>query len=162
MTQRSTHAGRRAVRNRLQSAVLGTLFSTLLSAVCMLLISRTAAAQPSPQGATYRSPSGTTLKLILGDSTVGPTVSMGELTFPPNQDSGEHAHGAIEILYVLSGELEHTANGVTTLLKPGMTGYVKPPGKIRHKTGAGGAKVLVIWVPGEEANKITSRWKKEP
>ena len=119
-------------------------------------------AQASPPGVTYRAPSGATLKLILGDSTVGPTVSMGELTFPPNQDSGEHAHGSIEILYVLSGELEHTAGGVTTLLKPGMTGYVKPPGVIRHKTGAAGATVLVIWVPGEEANKITSRWKKEP
>lgn len=149
-----TRAGRSAVR----AALLGALFSTALT----LLTAGTAAAQPSPLGANYRSPGGTTLKLILGDSTVGPTVSMGELTFPPNQDSGEHSHGSIEILYVLSGELEHTANGVTTLLKPGMTGYVKPPDKIRHKTGAVGAKVLVIWVPGEEANRIISRWKKEP
>ena len=144
-----------------RSVTRRALASVLLSAVYIVVSAGTASAQPSPQGATYRAPSGATLKLILGDSTVGPAVSMGELTFPPNQDSGEHAHGSIEILYVLSGELEHTANGVTTLLTPGMTGYVKPPDKIRHKTGAAGAKVLVIWVPGEEANKIISRWKKE-
>ena len=158
MMQASTHPGRRAVQNGLRRALLGAA----LSAALTLAAAQTVAAQPSPQGTTYRSPGGTTLKLILGDSTVGPMVSMGELTFPPNQDSGEHSHGSIEILYVLSGELEHTANGVTTLLKPGMTGYVKPPDKIRHKTGAVGAKVLVIWVPGEEANRIISRWKKEP
>jgi len=43
-----------------------------------------------------------------------------------------------------------------------MTGYVKPPDKIRHKTGADGAKVVVIWVPGDEGKKIASRWKTEP
>jgi hypothetical protein len=34
--------------------------------------------------------------------------------------------------------------------------------KIRHKTGPAGAKVVVIWVPGEEAKRIVSRWTKEP
>jgi len=43
-----------------------------------------------------------------------------------------------------------------------MAGYVKPPDKIRHKTGPAGAKVLVMWVPGAEANRIVSRWTKEP
>jgi quercetin dioxygenase-like cupin family protein len=114
-----------------------------------------------PEG-TYRSKEGVTLRLILGDSTVGREVSMGELTFPPNIDSGEHVHGSIEILYVLSGELEHTVDGVTQVLKPGMSGFVRPPGKIRHKTGPAGAKVLVVWVPGVEADKIISRWKREP
>jgi len=127
-----------------------------------MLATAPAGAQTGGREATYRSPSGVTLRLILGDSTFGPEVSMGELTFPPNLDSGEHAHGSIEILYVISGELEHTVNGVTEVLKPGMAGYVRPPGKIRHKTGAAGAKVLVIWVPGDEAQKIVSRWTKEP
>jgi quercetin dioxygenase-like cupin family protein len=121
-------------------------------------------AQASPKAAPgdYKSPTGSVLHLILSDANVGPEVSMGEITFPPNADSGDHQHGAIEILYVLSGELEHSVNGKTELLKPGMTGYVRPPDKIRHKTGAAGAKVLVIWVPGDEANKIIARWKKEP
>jgi hypothetical protein len=43
-----------------------------------------------------------------------------------------------------------------------MAGYVRPPDTIRHKTGPAGAKVVVIWVPGDEAKKITSRWAKEP
>lgn len=118
-------------------------------------------AQPARPG-TYRSPTGSTLRLLLSDANVGPEVSMGEITFPPNADSGDHQHGAIEVLYVLSGELEHSVNGKSELLKPGMVGYVTPPDKIRHKTGAAGAKVLVVWVPGDEANRIIARWKLEP
>ena len=65
------------------------------------------------------------------------------------------------MFYVLSGELEHVVNGKSQILKPGMVGYVKPPDKIRHKTPAG-AKVVVIWVPGDEGKKIAARWTKEP
>jgi quercetin dioxygenase-like cupin family protein len=122
----------------------------------------TGAAQSGKTNETYRSPSGATLELFLDESNVGPEVSIGRLTFPPNADSGEHAHGAIEMFYVLSGELEHVVNGKSYLLGPGMTGYVRPPDKIRHKTGAAGAKVIVVWVPGDEAKKIAARWKKEP
>ena len=134
----------------------------IVASFAIACLSAGAHAQAVTTGTTYRSPNGTTLRLILDDSTVGPAISMGELTFPPNIDSGEHAHGATEILYVLSGELEHTVNGQTTVLKPGMTGYVTPPGKIRHKTGPAGAKVLVIWTPGSEAQRITARWTREP
>jgi quercetin dioxygenase-like cupin family protein len=66
------------------------------------------------------------------------------------------------MLYVLSGQLEHVVNGTSQILKPGMAGYVRPPDAVRHKTGPDGAKVLVIWVPGDEAGKIAARWKKEP
>lgn len=119
-------------------------------------------AQSAKTGETYRSPGGTTLRLLLNDSNIGPEVSLGELTFPPNSDSGEHAHGAIELLYVVSGTLIHTVNGKTDTLTAGMVGYVKPPDMIRHRTGADGAKVVVVWSPGAEAKQITSRWKKEP
>jgi quercetin dioxygenase-like cupin family protein len=114
------------------------------------------------QGTTYRAPSGTTLRLILDSTNVGKDISVGEMSFPPNSDSGDHQHGAIEIFYVLSGELEHVVNGTSQILKPGMVGYVKPPDKIRHKTGPAGAKVVVMWVPGVEGNKIAARWTKEP
>jgi len=43
-----------------------------------------------------------------------------------------------------------------------MAGHVKPPDRVRHKTGAAGAKVVVIWVPGEEGRRVASRWKREP
>lgn len=117
--------------------------------------------EPASPNETYRSPNGSTLHLMISDANLGREVSLGEITFPPNSDSGDHQHGAIEILYVLSGELEHSVNGKIEILKTGMTGYVKPPDKIRHKTGAAGAKVLVVWVPGDEANKVIARWKKE-
>jgi quercetin dioxygenase-like cupin family protein len=131
-------------------------------ALLLSLSGVTASAQAGKTGETYRSPGGSTLRLFLDSSNVGPQVSVGELTFPPNADSGEHTHGAIEMFYVVSGELEHVVNGKSYILGPGMTGYVRPPDKIRHKTGAAGAKVVVIWVPGDEAQKIAARWRKEP
>jgi quercetin dioxygenase-like cupin family protein len=127
----------------------------------LILLSASAAAQ-ADKAPVYKSPGGATLKLMLDDRNVGPEVTVGELTFPPNSDSGDHVHGSIEVLYVLSGELEHSVNGKVERLGPGMTGYVRAPDKIRHKTGPAGAKVLVIWVPGDEAKKITARWAKEP
>jgi quercetin dioxygenase-like cupin family protein len=132
------------------------------AAFLIVATSATVSAQTEKQGTTYRSPSGATLKLMLDDTNVGPEVTVGELTFPANTDSGDHTHGAIEMFYVLSGELEHIVNGKSQILKPGMVGYVKPPDKIRHKTGPAGAKVVVIWVPGDEGKKIAARWTKEP
>ncbi|HEY6892639.1 MAG TPA: cupin domain-containing protein, partial [Rhodanobacteraceae bacterium] len=110
--------------------------------------SRTRASSDTPQGITYRAPSGLTLRLILDENNLGSEVSLGEMTFPPNLDSGDHTHGAIEMFYVTSGELEHVVNGKSEVLKPGMAGFVKPPDKVRHKTGAAGAKAVVVWVPG--------------
>lgn len=43
-----------------------------------------------------------------------------------------------------------------------MTGYLRPPDTICHKTGPARAKVVVVWVPGDEAKKIAARWTKEP
>jgi quercetin dioxygenase-like cupin family protein len=109
----------------------------------------------------YRSASGTELKLLLGaDALGGSELELGEITFPPNADSGDHVHGSTEVFYVLSGELEHVVNGKSSLLKPGMVGSVRPPDRVRHKTGPGGpTKALVIWAPGGEAARIVSRWQ---
>ena len=130
--------------------------------VTLCLVAGGAAQSDKPQGVTYRSPGGTTLRLMLDESNVGPEVSVGEMIFPANTDSGDHLHGALEMFYVVSGEYEHVVNGRSQILKPGMSGYVKPPDKVRHKTGPGGAKVVVIWVPGDEAKRIASRWTREP
>ncbi len=140
------------------------MITRIVPTAAVLIVCAAAAlpAQAPAPGPTYRSPGGSTLKLLLDDSNVGAEVSVGELTFPPNADSGDHAHGAIEMFYVLSGELEHVVNSKSFILKPGMTGYVRPPDKVRHKTGPAGAKVIVIWVPGDEAKKIAARWKREP
>jgi quercetin dioxygenase-like cupin family protein len=131
-------------------------------AVPVLAQSDNAHGAQGSQGTTYRSPSGTTLRLMLDESNVGPEVTVGEMVFPPNSDSGDHQHGALEMFYVVSGQYEHIVNGKSQVLEPGMSGYVKPPDKVRHKTGPAGAKVVVIWVPGDEGKKIAARWKKEP
>jgi quercetin dioxygenase-like cupin family protein len=142
--------------------MLNSLLRTLTVLACSAATVATAAAQAGKTNEMYRSPGGTTLRLFLDESNVGPEVSVGELMFPPNVDSGDHAHGAIEMLYVVSGRLEHVVNGKSYMLGPGMTGYVRPPDKVRHKTGPEGAKVVVVWVPGDEAKKIAARWTKEP
>ena len=122
----------------------------------------TAGAQDARNSPVYRSPGGSTLKLMLDDRNVGGEVTVGEMTFPPNSDSGDHKHGAIEMFYVVSGELEHVVNGKSYFLTPGDAGYVNPPDALRHTTGPAGAKVVVIWEPGDEGAKIAARWKKEP
>ena len=134
----------------------------ILAGTAAICLTTSGAAQSDKQGVLYRAPGGTTLRLLLDDSNVGADVSMAEMTFPPNLDSPEHTHGAIETFYVVSGELEHVVNNKSEILKPGMAGYVKPRDKVRHKTGAAGAKVVAIWVPGAEAKRIVARWTREP
>ena len=134
----------------------------LIGLVAVSLAARGAAQSEKLQGTTYRSPSGTTLRLMLDESNVGPDVTLGEIIFPPNSDSGDHKHGATEMFYIVSGELDHIVNGKSQILKPGMAGYVKVPDSVRHKTGPSGAKAVVVWVPGDEGKKIASRWKREP
>lgn len=147
-----------------------TCYSIAIAACCAATTTSSTSAQASRpaapadklQGTTYRSPSGTTLRLMLDESNVGSEVTLGEIVFPPNSDSGDHAHGAIEMFYIVSGELDHIVNGVSQVLKPGMSGFVKPPDKVRHKTGPAGAKAVVVWVPGQEGRLVASRWTKEP
>lgn len=109
----------------------------------------------------FQSPGGTKLRMLLEQPAVGGNeVEVGEITFAANTDSGDHQHGATETFYVLEGELEHIVNGKGTKLGPGMIGTVRPPDKVRHKTGPNGAKALVIWAPAGEAARITARWKR--
>jgi quercetin dioxygenase-like cupin family protein len=121
-------------------------------------------AQSVEKSTDWVSPSGTRLRMLVDKAILGgDEVELGEITFAANADSGEHAHGSTEIFYVLEGELEHVVNGKSHRLKPGMVGYVRPPDRVRHKVGAGGAKALVIWAPGGESGRITSGgWKREP
>jgi quercetin dioxygenase-like cupin family protein len=135
---------------------------TLRTVVALSIVWAASGAAQTPakqQGVTYRAPGGATLRLMLDETNLGAEASLGELTFPANSDSGDHKHGAIEMFYVVSGELEHVVNGRSQMLTPGMAGFVKPPDSVRHKTGPAGAKVVVVWVPGEEGRRVASRWK---
>lgn len=115
------------------------------------------------EGETFRSPTGTTLRLLLDERNLGGTeIEIGEITFSPGANSGNHPHGSTEIFYVLSGELEHVVNGKSHRLKPGMIGFVRPPDQVNHVVpGTEPVKALVIWAPGGEAQRIVSRWTKE-
>jgi quercetin dioxygenase-like cupin family protein len=118
--------------------------------------------KPATVGKTYHSTGGSVLRPLTDPKTYGGTeVDVGELTFPPNSDSGDHVHGAVETFFVLEGELEHVVNGKSQILKPGMLGTVRPPDKVRHKTGPAGAKAIVVWAPGGEMARIASRWKEQ-
>ena len=113
------------------------------------------------RGAVYQSASGTKLRMLTDQEMMrGTELEIGEITFAANADSGEHVHGATETFYVLEGELEHVVNGQSVKLTTGMIGTVRPPDKVRHKTGPKGARALVIWAPVGEAARIVSRWKR--
>ncbi len=120
-------------------------------------------AQSAATRDTYVAPAGSTRLEVLFDGTkFGSEIDVGEMTFQPGTDSGDHKHGVTEIFYILEGEFEHIVNGRSYPLKPGMLGYVRPPDSVRHKVGAKGkpVKALVIWAPGGEAARIAARWKR--
>jgi quercetin dioxygenase-like cupin family protein len=95
------------------------------------------------------------LKLLLGKKQLGVnTLAMGERSYPANYASPEHTHESLEVLYVLEGSYRHVINGQTRELGPGMVAFVKPGDKVQHKTGAAPARVLMIWAPGDEGEKL--------
>jgi uncharacterized cupin superfamily protein len=59
------------------------------------------------------------------------------------------------MLYVISGELDHVVNGETHRLTAGMMGPVKPADTVIHRVvGQTPVKVLLIWAPGGEVERL--------
>ncbi len=115
------------------------------------------------QSRTFVSPGGTTMRVLADAKDVrGDEVEIVELTFPPNSDSGDHRHAVTETFYVLDGEMEQVINGTPVKLRPGMSASIRSTDQVRHKSGPDGARVLVIWAPGGEIARVTSRWKPQP
>jgi quercetin dioxygenase-like cupin family protein len=100
--------------------------------------------------------SGSEWKLLLDESNLGgKELEMVEVTLPPGTIVGAHMHGSLEVIYVLSGTYEHEVNGKRYSLTPGMVGTVRPGDKVRHLVPKSGpAKLLIIWAPGGEANRL--------
>jgi quercetin dioxygenase-like cupin family protein len=139
----------------------------IVAAIILFGVGVTVGAFFAPQdmslsGHVYESPGGTRIRMLLEEANLGgKEIEIGEITFPAGLNSGEHLHGATEIFYILSGELEHVVDGKSHLLKPGMLGFVRPPAKVNHVVpGKEPTKALVIWAPGGEAHRIVDRWKK--
>lgn len=119
-------------------------------------------AQPADLG-RFVSPSGAEIELLLSESNLGGSeIQIGEITWPPGANSGDHPHGATEVFYVLEGELEHVVDGVSQILGPGDLGFVRPPSRVNHITSPDGGRVraLVIWAPGGEGTRIVGNWER--
>jgi quercetin dioxygenase-like cupin family protein len=117
------------------------------------------AAQAPKPGPTLSDPARGELRMLLDKTGLGSSeLSIGERTYRANYTSAEHGHQGLEILYVLEGEYQHEINGKTFVLRPGMIGVVKPGDLVRHKTGAAPVKLLMIWAPGEEGERVAEGW----
>lgn len=103
----------------------------------------------------------TAVKVLIDSATLGGgEVELAQLTFPPNPNAPprNHVHTRVEILYVLSGQLDHIVNGVSHVLKPGQAGIVRPGDQVAHRIpGPDTTRVLVMWAPGGELARLAPR-----
>ena len=106
---------------------------------------------------------GTAIKILVEASVLGGSaVEVAEATMPAGSGAGpaSHRHGATEIIYVVSGELDHVVNGEAHRLTPGMIGIVKPSDTVIHRVvGQSPVKVLLIWAPGGEVERLATRFR---
>jgi quercetin dioxygenase-like cupin family protein len=118
-------------------------------------------AQESLEGGRFQSsPGGTSLEVLYDGAARDVPVDVGILTFPAGTNSGDHQHAQTELFFVLEGALEHVVNGESTILGPGMFGFVEPPDFVNHITDADGppTRALVIWAPSGAAAGLAGRW----
>ena len=145
----------------------------ILVALAVMCLSSVSNAQDS---ASYRRSSGGTKilendagtvikvlvdRMVLGDSG----VEIAEATLPVGAGAGpsSHRHGTTEMIYVVSGELDHVVNGTTYRLSPGMVGLVKPSDTVIHRVvGQTPVKLLLIWAPGGEVERLEQRFRVRP
>ena len=108
--------------------------------------------------------SGAEWKLLLNESNLGGReLQMVEVNLAPGTTVQSHTHGALEVVYVLSGTYEHEVNGKRYSLTPGMVGIVRPGDHVRHLVPKSGpTKLLIIWVPAGEAERVLRNAKGTP
>lgn len=140
--------------------------------VALCAVSMSAGAQDS----TYRRSSsgtrilendaGTTIRILIENAVVpGTGVEIAEATLPVGSGAGpaSHRHGVMEMIYVISGELDHVVNGEAHRLTPGMVGVVKPSDTVIHRVvGQAPVKMLLIWAPGGEVERLAQRFRVRP
>jgi len=99
------------------------------------------------------------VKILLDRSNLGSDeLEMAEISFPVGYEGQAHPHGSMEIFYVLEGRFGHEVNGEFNVLDPGMVGVVKPGDTVKHSViGDQAVRVLVVWVPGGEVDRIFDR-----
>lgn len=95
-----------------------------------------------------------TIKMLVEASNLGrDDIEVGELHLPAGFGEGTaHAHGSLEIFYVVEGILGHEVNGKPHTLNPGDVGFVNAGDQVRHSVlSEDPVKAVVIWLPGGEA-----------
>jgi len=109
---------------------------------------------------------GVSIKVLVEGAVLGEaSVEIAEASFPVGMGAGpaSHRHSSTEIIYVVSGELDHVVNGTAHRLTPGMVGIVKPDDTVIHRVvGPAPVKVLLIWVPGGEVERLAARFRQRP
>lgn len=112
------------------------------------------------------SESGLAITVLVEAANLGSAeVELAEITFPVGSGEGDsgHRHGAIEILYVLSGVLDHLVEGESHVLAAGMVGIVRPGDAVVHRiVGDEPVRALVVWAPGGEADRIARFFRERP
>ena len=112
------------------------------------------------------SASGAQLKILVEAPVLGAKdVEVAEATLPVGAGAGpaSHRHGSTEIIYVISGELDHVVNGEAHRLTAGMVGIVKPTDTVIHRVvGQVPVKVLLIWAPGGEVERLAQTFRQRP
>jgi quercetin dioxygenase-like cupin family protein len=129
------------------------------------LVGQEAAYEPATAGIrSYQSSGGFSLKMLVDESNLGDSaLEIGEVVFPAGSRGGEHRHGSTEILYILEGELEHTVNGRSYRLVPGMVGIVRAGDRIiHHVTSEVPVRAIVVWTPAGEAGRIAGGLREVP
>lgn len=135
-----------------------------------------AIASAGAQDSTYRRSSsgtrilendaGTSIKILVENVVVpGTGVEIAEATLPVGSGAGpaSHRHGVMEMIYVISGELDHVVNGEAHRLTAGMVGIVKPADTVIHRVvGQSPVKMLLIWAPGGEVDRLAQRFRQRP
>lgn len=136
----------------------------IYAAIAGLLLSATVSSAQTPYRKVVDSVTRLSLSPLRIDILVdaaklgGPELEVAEITFPADSGGAPHRHGAVELLYVLQGELDHTVNGETRRLSPGMIGIVRVGDVVSHRVASQGpARVLVIWGPGGEGARLAQR-----
>ena len=154
---------------RMQGAMLTLMLSACLLAQPVLAQEDASVAyEKATQGTRWLESANSelTIKILVEASNLGSAeVEIGEITFPPGPPvPGEgHLHGAIEIFYILSGELYHIVNGESHVLTPGMVGIVRPGDRVKHQVNSSTpVKALVIWAPGGEVERLARFFQERP
>ena len=109
---------------------------------------------------------GTSIKILVEGSVLGSSgLEIAEATLPAGGGAGpaSHRHGSTELIHVISGELDHVVNGEAHRLTPGMVGIVKPNDTVIHRVvGTSPVKVLLVWAPGGEVERLAQRFRQRP